>query len=261
MSSRGTCHIFILSPFGGTDVFHTLHTNGEITSLFLASNPPWWSTSSFTVNEPHSLPPHPCTLSVVSRIKCSDSGLLNSVSNAASSIVGKVWVPSGAIAANFHNSNSTSSLDVKSSGTSLEHILVYTPSGFVVQHEILFSMGNELSENGTECLSASQANSLQNEEFRIKVQPIQWWDVCRRLDNMEREECVSASFIDGPNDAEIQDESKYTFQENVSCAEKKLVKNNLSKSSERSHWYLSNAEVQIKSFRLPIWQKSKVFAA
>lgn len=260
VSARGTCHIFVLSPFGGDEGFQTLHTPGQGTSLFLASTRPWWSTSSFTVNEQHSLPPPSCTLSVVARIKCSDSGLLNSVSNAAASMVGKLWVPSGAVAAIFHNSNSTVSLDVKSAGTSLGHILVYTPSGFVVQHEILSSMGPELIESRTEslsALSAPQANP-QNEELRVRVEPTQWWDVCRKLDNMEREECISGSFFDGLHDAELDEDSKMAFHENASSGNKKLAKTDSLKSLDRSHWYLSNAEVQINSGRLPIWQKSKM---
>lgn len=258
VSSRGTCHIFVLSPFGGDDGFQAINTHGQGTSLFLASNPPWWSTSSFTINEPHSLPPPLCNPSVVTRIKCGDSGLLNSVSNAAASMVGKLWVPSGAVAAVFHNSNSTGSLDVKSSGSSLENILVYTPSGFVVQHQIVSSVGLELSESRTGSLSAPQANP-QNEEFRVKVEPVQWWDVCRRLDNMEREECIFGSNFDELSDPEIGDDSKMIFRENASAGKKKLVKTDSQKSPEGLHWYLSNAEVQINSCRLPIWQKSKVF--
>lgn len=204
------------------------------------------------------MPPPPCTLSVITRIKCSDSGLLNSVSNAAASVVGKLWVPSGAVAAIFHNSNSTGSVDVKSTGTSLENILVYTPSGFVVQYEIVSSVGSELIESRTESFSVPQANP-QNEELRVKVEPMQWWDVCRRLDNMEREEYISGSIFDGLQDLEIDDDSKMAFQASACAGEKKLLKTDSLKSPERSHWYLSNAEVQINSHRLPIWQQSKVF--
>ncbi|KAL7151322.1 hypothetical protein ABFS83_04G022900 [Erythranthe nasuta] len=257
VSSKGTCHIFVLSPFGGDEGFHTIHARGQGTSLVLATTPPWWSTSSFTINEPHSLPPPACNLSVVTRIKSSDSGLLNSVSNAAASMAGKLWVPSGAFAAIFHNSNSTGSSDVKSGGSALEHILVYTPSGFVVQHEILSSMGIERSESRTESLSAPQAKS-QNDEFRVKVEPLQWWDVGRRLDNMEREECIFGSIFDVQNDPEIDEDPEMVFQENGSVGKKKLVKTDSFKSPERVHWYLSNAEVQINSCRLPIWHKSKM---
>ena len=175
-------------------------------------------------------------------------------------MVGKLWVPSGAVAAIFHNSNSTGSTgsrDVKSTSTSLEHILVYTPSGFVVQHDILSSMGPELIESRTGSLSAPQANP-QNEELRVKVEPTQWWDVCRRLENTEREECISGSIFDGLHDAEIDKDSKMVSQENASSSDKKLAKSDSLKSPDRSHWYLSNAEVQINSGRLPLWQKSKV---
>ncbi|GER24789.1 homolog of yeast autophagy 18 (ATG18) G [Striga asiatica] len=253
LSTRGTCHIFVLSPFGGDDGFQTLYTPGRGTSLCLASTPPWWSTSSFAINEQQLFPPPTCTPSVVSRIKCNDSGLLNSVSNAAASMVGKLWVPSGAIAAVFHNANSG---DVKSSSSSLEHILVYTPSGFVVQHEIMYSLvGPEQSEGQREYLSSANP---QSEELRVKVEPVQWWDVCRRMDNMEREECISGSIFDGTIDAEIEDETKLVFGDNPISGDKKLVKNNSLKCADRSHWYLSNAEVQINSCRIPIWQKSKM---
>ncbi|CAA0828144.1 Autophagy-related protein 18g [Striga hermonthica] len=253
VSTRGTCHIFVLSPFGGDDGFQTLYTPGRGTSLCLASTTPWWSTSSFAINEQHPLPPPTCTPSVVSRIKCNDSGLLNSVSNAAASMVGKLWVPSGAIAAVFHNTNSA---DVKSIKSSLEHILVYTPSGFVVQHEIMYSLvGPEQTESQGEYLSSANP---QSEELRVKVEPVQWWDVCRRMDNMEREECISGSILDVKIDAEIEDETKMVFGDNSISGDKKLVKNNSLKCADKSHWYLSNAEVQINSCRLPIWQKSKM---
>ncbi|PIN13415.1 WD40 repeat protein [Handroanthus impetiginosus] len=257
VSSKGTCHIFVLSPFGGDDAFKALHANGQVTSLFLSSAPPWWCTPSFTINEKYSSPPPPCNLLVVSRIKCSDSGLLNSVSNVAASVVGKIWLPSGAVAAIFHNSNSTGSLDAHPSSTSLEYILVYTPSGFVVQHEIRSSIGLELSESRTQSLSAPQANP-QNEESRVKVEPTQWWDVCRRLDNLEREESLSGRIFNRSNDHEIDVDSKTVSQENMSTGNKKLFKVDSLKSTERSHLYLSNAEVQINSYRLPIWKMSKL---
>ncbi|GFQ02348.1 autophagy-related protein 18g [Phtheirospermum japonicum] len=246
VSSNGTCHVYVLSPFGGDDGFQTRYTHGQGTSLYLASTPPWWSASSFTINEQHSLPPPTYTLSAVTRIKFNDSGLLNSVGNAAAAVVGKSWVQTGAVAAVFHNTNSTGSLDVKPSGSSLEHILVYTSSGFVIQYEIMSSMGHEQSESQNDYSSAGPQANTQNEELKMKVEPMQWWDVCRRTDNMEREECFSGSIFDGSNDSEIDDESK-------------LVKTNSLKLTERWQWYLSNAEVlQIKSDRLPIWQKPKM---
>ncbi|XP_022851064.1 autophagy-related protein 18g [Olea europaea var. sylvestris] len=256
VSSKGTCHIFVLSPFGGDAGIQALHSHIQGT-LYPFSSPPWWPTSSFAVNEKCSSPPPPCTLSVVSRIKSSDSGLLNSVSNAASSMAGKICVPSGALAVIFHSSKSSSFANVPSRACSLEHVLVYTPSGFVVQHELLSSVGIEVIDFKAETWSGPQAPT-QNEELKVKAEPIQWWDVCRRSDNLEREECVFGSSFDGQNDPEIDDDSKTVFQEKESAKEKKLVQSDSFSSPERSHWYLSNAEVKINSSSLPVWQKTEI---
>ncbi|KAL2529306.1 autophagy-related protein 18g [Forsythia ovata] len=78
VSSKGTCHIFVISPFGGDTGIQALHSHIQGSILYPDSSPPWWPTSSFAVNEKCSSLPPPCTLSVVSRIKSSDSGLLNS---------------------------------------------------------------------------------------------------------------------------------------------------------------------------------------
>lgn len=229
VSSKATCHIFVLSPIGGDDVF-------QGTPLFLASAPPWWSTSSFAPTQPNYSPPPPCALSPVCRIKSTDSGLINSVSNVAASMVGKIWVPSGAVAATFHNSNSSGSVDVHLSATPLENMLVYSPSGFVIQHEIQSSMRLGLNENKTASWSDSQLNP-QNEELHVKVEPTQWWDVRRRLDGQY----------------EIDTEENTFCPEGVGSVKKKSIKESL----ERSRWYLSNAEIRTNS-RLPLWQMSKV---
>ncbi|KAK4441712.1 Autophagy-related protein 18g [Sesamum alatum] len=47
------------------------------------------------------------------------------------------------------------------------------------------------------------------------------------------------------------------FQENLSTMDKKQIKSD-SLKSPRSQWYLSNAEVQTNSYRLPLWQMSMV---
>ncbi|KAL8513503.1 hypothetical protein ACS0TY_012824 [Phlomoides rotata] len=257
VSSKATCHVFVLSPFGGDDVFQALHTHThrQGTPLFLASAPPWWSTSSFTMIQPNYSPPPSCVLSPVCRIKSSDFGLLNSVSNVAASMVGKIWVPSGAVAATFHNSNSSGSVDVHMSATPLENMLVYSASGFVIQHEIQSLVRLGLNENKPASWSAPQLNP-QNEELHVKVEPTQWWDVRRRLDNWEREESISQSIFDGQHEREIDTDATTFCPEGFSSVKKKSIKSTL-ESLERSHWYLSNAEIRTNS-RLPLWLMSKL---
>lgn len=146
VSSKGTCHVFVLSPFGGDVGFQKLNSYNEepLTKNSYNEDPsigpvltiPWWSASSCTTNLQSVSPPSPIILSVVSRIKDNNFGLLNTVSSAAASVSGKISVPSGALAAVFHNSIPCGPQQVPMSVKSLEHLLVYAPSGHVVQHEI-----------------------------------------------------------------------------------------------------------------------------
>ncbi|GKV41054.1 hypothetical protein SLEP1_g48633 [Rubroshorea leprosula] len=265
VSSKGTCHIFVLSPFGGDTGFQTVNSHGQEPSLFPVLTLPWWSTSSSVINKQSLPPPPPVSLSVVSRIKYSSFGWLNTVGNTAGSATGKVFVPSGAVASVFHNSISHSLQHVSSRTNSLERLLVFTPSGHVVQHELLPSIGVEPGDNGTRTQSTSYVH-VQEDDLRVKVEPLQWWDVCRRSDWPEREECINQTKFgrqDGavviPKTAGCENTYGMDFLEiNESLGGKKTSKMFSVKPHERSHWYFSNAEVQVNSGRSPIWKKTKI---
>ncbi|XP_021906891.1 LOW QUALITY PROTEIN: autophagy-related protein 18g-like [Carica papaya] len=265
VSSKGTCHIFVLSPFGGMLGFQTVNSHGEEPSLFPVLSLPWWSTPSFTNNQQSFPPPPPVALSVVSRIKYSSFGWLNTISNAAASATGKVFVPSGAVASVFHNSISYGVQHVNSRLNSLEHLLVYTPSGHVVQHELLPSVGVEPNESGSGTRATSFVHA-QEDDLRVKVEPVQWWDVCRRSDWPEREECLPETTYDGhdatdisPNKSSCDDVYGMDLLDiDDNMGGQKATKTYSVKPHERSYWYLSNAEVQVSSGRRPIWQNAKV---
>ncbi|KAK9984095.1 hypothetical protein SO802_033620 [Lithocarpus litseifolius] len=264
VSSKGTCHVFVLSPFGGDAGFRMLSSQGEEPSLFPAVSVPWWSTSSCITNQQSFPPPPPVALSVVSRIKYSSFGWLNTVSNTTAA-TGKVFVPSGAVAAVFHNSLSQSLQNSNSRANTLERLLVYTPSGYVVQHELMPSVGVEGCDSGSRTQSASYVH-MQEDELRVKVEPIQWWDVCRRSDWPEREDSVSGTNFHGPDATDVIQNKSGSGDNygvdflyiNDGIRGKSMARTYSGKPHEKSHWYLSNAEVQISSGRLPIWQKSKI---
>ncbi|XP_071717642.1 autophagy-related protein 18g-like isoform X2 [Rutidosis leptorrhynchoides] len=231
VSSKGTCHVFALSPFGSDPHYQT--------RAHRAINPvrslPWWATPSFVIDEPLPPPPAPLTLSVVGRIRNNSSGFFNTISNATSS-VGKMIIPSGVVASIFHNSMSYCNQNSSSRVNSLEYLLVYTPSGFVIQYELLPSMGIQNIDVG----SRSQSVSYQDEELGLIFKSHQWWQVCRRLDSPEREECISSTTFNAQESANV-------------CVGSDSVKRN-----DGAHLFLSNAEVQINSGRLPVWQNTKV---
>lgn len=133
-----------------------------------------------------------------------NSGWLNTVSNAASSAAGKVSVPSGVLAAVFHSSVRREQ-PAPQNFNPLEHLLAYTPSGHLIQYELMPSFGGE---QGDSCLRTGTASvvQMQEDDAGVKVDSIQWWDVCRRADWTERV----------THDAELRPTtlglSKYCFQ-------------------------------------------------
>ncbi|XP_022954194.1 autophagy-related protein 18g isoform X3 [Cucurbita moschata] len=269
VSSKGTCHVFLLSPFGGEAGFRILNSQGEEPCLLPVLSLPWWSTSSLSLNQQPFPPPPPVSLSVVSRIKYSSFGWLNTVNNSAGS--GKGFVPSGAVAAIFHNTLSHNIQHVNSKPNSLEHLLVYTPSGHVVQHELLPSFGAEPSLHSSRTESSSFLH-MQEDDLKLKVEPIQWWDACRRSDYSERGECIIESTFDGQDVAKTKTKTiqngrtnteatyDFDFQElNDGSSAQNVLRVRGQSGNEQSHWFLSNAELQISSGRLPIWQNSKIY--
>ncbi|KAL5561610.1 hypothetical protein UlMin_031357 [Ulmus minor] len=258
VSSKGTCHIFVLSPFGGDAGFRILNSPGEEPALYPVLSLPWWTTSSCIATQQSFPPPAPIGLSVVSRIKYSSFGWLNTVNNNPASAAGKVFVPSGAVAAVFHNSLSHSLQHSNSRADSLEYLLVYTPSGHVVQHELRPSIGVEPSEGGP----GMHPTSFQEEELRVKVEPVQWWDVCRRSDWLEREDSPFGTICERQDMTEIiqnKPGSASGYGLEFGVRDNKIMDGYCQKQpQEKSHFYLSNAEVQISALRLPIWQKSKI---
>jgi hypothetical protein len=204
--------------------------------------------------------PSTVTNSVVSRIKNSSSSWLNTVSNVAASASGKLSVPSGAITAVFYNSIYQGSLPAPSKANALEHLLVYSPSGHVIQHELLPSSGSE-SSNSSPTVGPGAHLQLQDDELHVTAEPVQWWDVCRRTNWPERDQDIAnvvfhnqqnSTMTADSSDCEDSDHSDFT-PSNDGMSRKEVMK-----VREKSSWYLSNAEVQISSWRIPIWDKSKV---
>lgn len=66
--------------------------------------------------------------------------------NAAASATRKVSVPSPALAATFHNSFSQINNASYEKANSVESLLVYSPSGHAVQHQLLPSIGVDPSD-------------------------------------------------------------------------------------------------------------------
>ncbi|GAB2287359.1 hypothetical protein Dimus_021739 [Dionaea muscipula] len=247
VSSKGTFHIYVLSPYGGDS---SLQVNSSVDGLTLSPglSLPWWSASSSYANKKSFLapPPSTVTLSVVSRIRTGNSGWLNTVSNAASSAAGMVSWPSGSVSAVFHCSilqPGGSKMDA------LEHLLVYSPSGHLIQYQLLPSVGGEVSESHR--LGSAPLVQAHDEELKVKSEPVQWWDVCRRADWPVRDEPITGLTFAGRDGFGLSTDTP-------DCEDNNSSGSGIVMHQEPAHGYLSNAEVQISCRSIPIWQDSKL---
>ncbi|XP_077219382.1 autophagy-related protein 18g-like isoform X2 [Tasmannia lanceolata] len=259
VSSRGTCHIFLLSPFGGDVGLETqnFHSGG---SLLPNLSLPWWSTSTCMINQQSPPPPPPVTLSVVGRIK-NANGWLNTVSSATASATGKVSVPSGAVAAVFHNSVYHNHHPTHLKSNSLEHLLVYSPSAHVIQHNLLPSLGIASCDSNSRS-GFCPSGPVQDEELRVNAETVQWWDACRRSNWPEREESLTNIAFDRSENGEIVmdiSDCEDNYTKDLKLFNNTTAGKNMVKTHERHNWYLSNAEVQINPGGIQIWQKSKIY--
>ncbi|URE49130.1 hypothetical protein MUK42_14956 [Musa troglodytarum] len=260
VSSKGTCHIYVLSPFGGDASLQPQNVNGEGPILTPNLTSPWWSATCCMMHQQSHAPPHPppITYSVVSRIKNVNSSWLSTVSSVAASAAGKTFGSSGAVAALFHNSLYHDLSPVSPKANSLEHLLVYSPSGLVIQYELLLSSFVEPCDSSLKAIPAPLLQ-LQDEELHVNAEPVQWWDACRRSNWPQREEDVSIIIFNNEQDSETVIDSGDCKDNGSSCILPSAngVPGTESMGSERS-WYFSNAEVQISSGKVPVWQKSKI---
>ncbi|XP_057515043.1 autophagy-related protein 18h-like [Amaranthus tricolor] len=249
VSSKGTCHIYVLSPFGGECGLQIQNSHIDGPTLVPGLSLPWWSNSSHTTYQQSlsALPPPTVTLSVVSRIRTGNSGWLNTVSSAASSAAGMGSVQTSAVSAVFHYSMPNGSAPARSNF--LEHLLVYSPCGRLIQYGLVPCMvevtGDTASRTGTGSLV-----QLQDEDLKVKSEIIHWWDACRRADWPEREECIKGIVFGGKDMSPMVLEASETEDNDNVAKEEKL--------HEQSTLYLSNAEVQMNCGRIPTWQNSKI---
>nr|GMD48192.1 Autophagy-related protein 18H [Ipomoea batatas] len=108
--------------------------------------------------------------------------------------------------------------------------------------------------SGTLLVTASIRGPLvhmQEDELRVKAEPVQWWDVCRRADWLEREECVKEIAFGTHGGMDTVIDTSVGEDDGIGGKD-------ISVPHNQAHWYLSNAEVQSRSWRIPIWQKSKI---
>lgn len=257
-SSRGTSHLFAISPFGGTpnrqfnDFKHGNNGYGsDMTSKGAVSYPSKGCQPSFCASG------SPVTLSVVSRIKNGSNGWKGAVTGAAAAATGRVNPLSGAIASAFHYCKRSSHYaDIRSSRTKY-NLLVFSPSGSIIQYALRESNGEDsgLDMSGINTISHVP---VPETDAGFVVEALQKWDVCHKRNRRDRGDAFDVYGEHGNG-------------ENIKFLQKGLRKGNTVYpansgtdtrvkpiTEENHHLYISEAELQMHSPFIPLWAKSEI---
>lgn len=261
-SSRGTSHLFSISPFGGSVGFHSADScsrssgSGMLPRRTSVCCPPNSGLQVFHQENTSASAP-PITLSVMSRIRSGSNGWRHTVSGAAAAATGRVNSLPGIIAAAFHNYGCGDMHTETSFPKITGHLLVFSSPGCLVQHAFRVSSGQDslTALNGVGMVYESGPES----DARVIVEPIRRWNVSNKQNRKEREENID---IYGENG---NSESSKVFPEGMekkksTCADARVtVVKDKTAFDERHHMYISEAELQMHAPWIPLWAKAEMY--
>ncbi|XP_021758792.1 autophagy-related protein 18f-like [Chenopodium quinoa] len=249
-SSRGTNHLFAISPFGGTVDLQFADTNVESNGFSVASSTvvPWQPQPAGLMLNQNNLfaSGPPITLSVVSRIRNGNNGWKGTVNGAAAVATGKNSSLSGAVAAAFHLCRGNDMHLNEFAMKSKYHMLVFSPSGSLIQ----YALRVPLAQDALAAVSGVNFayGSAPGNDSKLMVEPTQKWNICQK--RREREENFD---IYGENG--ISESSKIHSEgtRNEYGTRSKLS------VEERNQLYISEAELQMHDQQVPLWAKSQIY--
>lgn len=246
-SSRGTSHLFALSLSGDSPShpYNISVVNGSNGSSLTTKSsvrwPPGSGSSKSNQNNIFSTG-LPITLSVISRIKNGSNGWKGAVSGAAAAATGKINPLCGAIASTFHNCKGTGVHPDLNSLRTKCYLLVFSPSGCIIQYVLRHSVG---VESGTDLpgLNFGSNELSQDTNTGILVEALQKWDVCHKQNRRDHDD-----------DIDIYGEKKGTTIHPIdSVAENKKLT-----TEEKLRLYISEVELHMHPVRVPLWARRDV---
>ncbi|KAK3001077.1 hypothetical protein RJ639_022248 [Escallonia herrerae] len=260
-SSRGTSHLFAISPSGGSvnfqpaDTCYTTRGSCVLTRPAIHGPPNLGlqtvSQQAFCASSP------PVSLSAVSRIRSENNGWRSTVSGAAAAAAGRTGPLSGAIASVFHICKGQGLYSDTSFLKAKYHLLVFSSSGCVVQHAFRVSSGLD-SAAAVSGLSTVYGSALEC-DTRLVVEAMQKWNICQKQNRRERDENIDIYGENGSSDSsKIHPEGIKEVSDVYSEARGAVARQNIT-TEERQHMYISEAELQMHQPRMPLWAKPEIY--
>ncbi|KAI3410625.1 BCAS3 domain-containing protein [Psidium guajava] len=257
-SSRGTSHLFAIDPSGGSVSFQSAEStftaqNGGL-GVATKSAVRWPPTADLQMPSQRNIfgAGNPVTLSAISRIRNGNNGWRGTVSGAAAVATGRFHSLPGAIASSFYICKRSDSYADRNSSKAKYHLLVFSPSGCMIQYALQISTGLDSMPTPAELGNAYE--SAADCDGRMVVEAIQKWNICQKHTRREREDNFD---IYGENGSAG---SKKIYPEGIikgSCNSVRIdaaAKIRIS-SEEKHHFYISEAELQMHQAQIPLWAK------
>ncbi|KAL1567049.1 autophagy-related protein 18f-like isoform X2 [Salvia divinorum] len=262
-SLRGTSHLFAISVSGGLVSFQSTdsHSSARNREFSLMTRPavhgsPNSGLQVLTQQSVCASGP-PVNLNAVSRIRNGSNGWRNTVNGAAAVATGRSSSLSGAVASVFHNCKGDGMHGDQSSLMKNYYLLVFSPSGSVVQYVLHSSPALD----GVMTLPGASLTPESGIDYdaRLMVEAMQKWNICQKQNRKERGDNVDIYGENGNSDSskvypEIMRHENGAFS-NVSG----LTINENIVSEEKHHMYISEAELQMHQKQNLVWTRSEVY--
>ncbi|GMH05703.1 hypothetical protein Nepgr_007543 [Nepenthes gracilis] len=259
-SSRGTNHLFAISPLGGAVNLQFADANLKNSGLSCNSSSKlrWLPNSDCEMINQHSqlASGPPVSLSAVSRIRSGSNGWRGTVGGAAAAAAGRIIPLSGAIASSFHHCKSNDLHAHLSSLKAKYHLLVLSPSGCLIQYALRVSSG--LESSAAVAGSGLVYESGTGNDSKLIVEAMQKWNICQKQTRREQEDNTDIYGENGNSDCKIIPEGSRKGN-GVYPLDMYLVSKTNMSHEERHHLYISEAELQMHHKQIPFWAKSEIY--
>lgn len=247
-SSRGTNHLFAISPSGGTANL------SESNRLGVMNNPAvqWKSkpADQMLKQNPFASGP-PVTLSAVSRIRNGINGWRGAMNGAGVVAIGKNNSMSGAIAAAFHLYKDS---DIRINTCSLkskQHLLVFSPSGCLIQYALRVPVEPDIA------LAVSPTyESAPGNESKLLVEAIRKWNISQKQRDQDDNFDIYGEnrSLDTYRLCQDASRNRYGICPVVQCT----TTGSKISTEDRNHFFVSEAELRMHG-QVPLWMRSEIY--
>ncbi|KAJ8532604.1 hypothetical protein K7X08_012527 [Anisodus acutangulus] len=243
-SSRGTSHLFAISPSGGSVDFHMADaclgacTNGSgvmAKPVNCGSGPP-------------------VTLSAVGRIRSGSNGWKNTLSGAAAAATGNVSSLSGSIASAFQYYKNYNQYTDATFLKSNYHLLVFSSPGCVIQYTLRMCSGLDPVTTTT----AVPIESRVEVDTRLVVDAVQKWNICQKQNRKERGGNIDIYGEFGDSDSSKVFPEGMKVENGLHSKTRNTITEEKS-SDERHHMYISEVELEMHKPQTPLWEKPEIY--